>query len=157
MASFEVRRHTGCQLAAISIAVPQPASCYTVMISLAIINLPSVTLKPDIMARHQLSESWDESWSIMASCRRTMAPGEADSRAIRRLIKTKHTPDDLRKACRKMQEAADLSYKAIEQRFDAEAKRYEAEMRPLFEEARLKQLANPKGAQQPDVRGFWRS
>ena len=95
------------------------------------------------MARHQLNESWDESWSIIASGRRTMALVEADSRAIRRLIKARHTPDDLRKACREMQQAADLSYKAIQERFDVEAERYEAEMRSLFVEARLKQLANP--------------
>ena len=102
VASVEIHRHTGCQLAAISIAVPQPASCYTVMISLTITSLPSITLKPASMARHQLNESWDESWSIMALGRRTMASGEADSRAIRRLIKAKRTPDDLRKACREM-------------------------------------------------------
>ena len=81
-------------------------------------------------------------------------PVEADSRTIRRLIEATHRPDDLRKACSEMQKAAKVSYKTIKERFDAEAERYEAETMPLIEDARMKQLANPKGAQQLNIQGL---
>ena len=124
------------------------------MVSLTIISLPSVTLEPTSMAQHQLKESWDESWCIMASGKRTMAPSETGSRAIRRLIKDKRTPNDLRKACREMQHAAKICYDAIQEKFEAESETYKTEMKLLIEEARLEQLANPKGTQQADIPGF---
>jgi len=157
VASIETHRQTGRQLTSISIAVPRAVDPYTAMVSLTIISLPSITLRPASMTRHQLNESWDESWSIIASGRRTMAPSETESRALRKLIRAKHTPDDLRKACREMQKAAEECYRAIQKKFEADAERYEAEMKPLIEKARLKQLANPKGTQQPDILGFRRS
>ena len=39
------------------------------------------------------------------------------------------------------------------EKFQAEADRYEAETKPLVEKARIKQLTDPKGAQQPDIEG----
>ena len=67
-------------------------------------------------------------------------------RAIRRLIRHKRTPSGLRKACMEMRKTADDSYKAIMERFQAEADRYEAETRPLVEGAKAKQQSEPKGA-----------
>ena len=157
VASIETRPQLGSQLAQVSVAIPQAVDLYTAALSLTVISLPSVTLRPASAARHQLNESWDESWSIVASGRRTMAPSEAGSRALRKLVRAKHTPDDLRKACREMRQAADECYKAIQQKFEADTERYEAEMKTLMEEARRKQLANPKGAQQPDIPGFRKS
>ena len=157
VASVNLHQQADGHLAAISIAVPPPTDYYTVMVSLTIISLPSVTLEPASMDQHQLKESWDESWCIMASGKRTMAPGEAGSRAIRRLIKDKRTPNDLRKACREMQHAAKVCYDAIQEKFEAESEAYKAEMKLLVEKARLEQLANPKGTQQPDIPGFRRS
>ena len=157
VASVNLHQQADGHLAAISIAVPPPADCYTVMVSLTIVNLPSVTLEPASMDQHQLKESWDESWCIMASGKRTMAPGEAGSRAIRRLIKDKRTPSDLRKACREMQHAAKVCYDAIQEKFEAESEAYKAEMKVLVEKARLEQLAHPKGTQQPDIPGYRRS
>jgi hypothetical protein len=74
MASVNFHQQADGHLATISIAVPPPTDYYTVMVSLTIISLPSVTLEPASMAQHQLKESWDESWCIMASGKRTMAP-----------------------------------------------------------------------------------
>ena len=135
VASIETHRQTGRQLTSIPIAVPRAVDPYTAMVSLTIISLPSITLRRASMTRHQLNESWDESWSIIASDRRTMAPSETGSRALRKLVRAKHTPDDLRKACREMQKAAEECYRAIQKRFEADAERYEAEMKPLIEEA----------------------
>jgi hypothetical protein len=157
VASIETQRQTGRQLTGISIAIPRAVDPYTAMMSLTIINLPSITLRPASMTRHQLSESLDESWSIIASGKRTLAPSETESKALHKLIRAKHTPADLRKACREMQKAAEECYKAIQEKFEADAERYEAEMKPLIEEARPKQLANPKGTQQPDILGLRRS
>ena len=124
VASIETHRQTGCQLTSISIAVPQAVDPYTAMVSLTIVSLHPITLRPASMARHQLNESWDESWSITASGRCTMAPSETESRALRKLIRAKHTPDDLRKACREMQKAAEECYRAIQKKFEADAERY---------------------------------
>ena len=55
--SVETHRHASYQLAVVTISVPQPANYYTVMLSVTIMNLPSVTLKPANLVQHQLSTS----------------------------------------------------------------------------------------------------